>query len=154
MTRKGRRLALIVSALGLLAVAAGLMAFAFRDNISLFLSPTELVEKKIAPGTHVRIGGMVKGGSLVRGANQHFDFVVTDLTSDLAVAYDGQLPDLFREGQGVVADGVLVSPGNFRADPNGVLAKHDEKYMPPEVAASLKRPQGPNGGEAMPGIVK
>jgi len=137
MTRKARRLALIASALGMLALAAGLMAFAFRDNIVFFYGPSELVEKNPAPGTRLRIGGLVKMGSVIRGDNQRVDFVVTDGKADVAVTYLGQTPDLFREGQGVVAEGALVSPRLFRAD--SVLAKHDEKYMPREVADALKK---------------
>ena len=137
MTRKGRRLTLIASALGVLCVAAGLVLFAMRDNIVFFYGPSELAEKAPAPGARLRIGGLVKEGSVVRGAGKAITFVVTDTKKEVSVAYDGQLPDLFREGQGIVAEGVLVAPGQFRAD--SVLAKHDEKYMPRDVADALKK---------------
>ncbi len=137
MTRKGRRLTLIASALGVLGVAAALMAFAFRDNIVFFYGPSELAEKAPAPGARLRIGGLVKEGSVKRVGDRNISFVVTDTKKDVSVAYAGQLPDLFREGQGVVAEGVLVGPGQFRAD--SVLAKHDETYMPRDVADALKK---------------
>lgn len=137
MTRKGRRLTLIASALGVLFVAAGLVLFAMRDNIVFFYGPTELAEKQPVPGARLRIGGLVKEGSVKRGDGKNIAFVITDMKKDVAVTYNGQLPDLFREGQGVVTEGVLVSPGNFRAD--SVLAKHDETYMPRDVADSLKK---------------
>ena len=137
MTRKGRRLVLIGSAVGLLGLAAGLMMFAFRDNIVFFYGPTELAQKQPGPGARLRIGGLIKEGSVKKLSNQRIDFIVTDNKSDVAVTYVGQVPDLFREGQGVVAEGTLVSAGEFRADT--VLAKHDEKYMPREVADALKK---------------
>jgi cytochrome c-type biogenesis protein CcmE len=152
MTRKGRRLVLIGSAVGMLAIAAGLMMFAFRDNIVFFYGPSELAQKKPAPGARLRIGGLIKEGSVVRGANQRVDFVVTDGNSDVSVVYVGQTPDLFREGQGVVAEGVLTSPTAFRAD--SVRAKHDEKYMPREVADALKKQGTWNDGEQKPATAK
>jgi cytochrome c-type biogenesis protein CcmE len=144
MTRKGKRLALISGALAALGVAAGLTLFALRDNIVFFLTPTELMEKSVAPGARLRIGGLVKEGSLMKGADRSVSFVVTDTKSDVKVSYTGQLPDLFREGQGVVADGVLGEGKLFKAD--SVLAKHDERYMPKEVAEALKK-QGVWQGE-------
>ena len=152
MTRKGRRLVLIGSAVGMLAIAAGLMMFAFRDNIVFFYGPSELAEKKPAPGARLRIGGLIKPGSIVRGDNQRVDFVVTDGKTDVSVVYVGQTPDLFREGQGVVAEGVLTSPAAFRAD--SVLAKHDEKYMPREVADALKKEGMWNEGEKSPAAAR
>ena len=137
MTRKRRRLILIGGALGVLAVAVGLMLNAFRDSIVFFNSPTDVAEKHIPPGTRIRIGGLVKAGSLVRGDDLKIRFDVTDGNSDIAVAYQGVLPDLFREGQGVVAEGALDSGGLFDADT--ILAKHDENYMPKEVADALKK---------------
>jgi cytochrome c-type biogenesis protein CcmE len=148
MTRKGRRLVLVTMALALLGAAAGLMAFAFRDNIVFFYGPSELAEKSPGPGTRLRIGGLVKEGSVKRSADQHVDFIVTDGKKDVAVAYVGQTPDLFREGQGVVAEGVLMAPGQFKAD--SVLAKHDEKYMPREVADALKKQGVWNEGASAP----
>ena len=143
MTRKGKRLTLIAGALAALGLAAGLMLFALRDNIVFFYTPSELAEKQVASGARLRIGGLVKEGSVVK-SGRDVSFAVTDKTRDLSVSYTGLLPDLFREGQGVVVDGVLQPDGAFRAD--SVLAKHDERYMPREVADALKK-QGVWQGE-------
>src|SRR4051812_22452211 len=131
MTRRQRRLVLIGSALGVLALAVGLVLTALKDSIVFFNSPTDLVEKHIAPGTRLRIGGLVKEGTVVRGENLAVRFDVTDGKSSVPVSFQGLLPDLFREGQGIVAEGSLQASGTFKAD--SVLAKHDEKYMPKEV---------------------
>ncbi|MCQ4188426.1 cytochrome c maturation protein CcmE [Methylocystis suflitae] len=144
MTRKGKRLTLIAGAMAILGLAAGLMLFALRDNIVFFYTPSELAKKQTASGARLRIGGLVKEGTVVRNG-QDVNFTVTDKTSDLAVSYTGLLPDLFREGQGVVVDGVLQPSGAFRAD--SVLAKHDERYMPRDVADALKK-QGVWQGES------
>ncbi|MGJ0512011.1 cytochrome c maturation protein CcmE [Methylocystis sp.] len=143
MTRKGKRLTLIAGAMAILGLAAGLMLFALRDNIVFFYTPSELAKKQTASGARLRIGGLVKEGTVVKNG-QDVRFTVTDKTSDLAVSYTGLLPDLFREGQGVVVDGVLQPSGGFRAD--SVLAKHDERYMPRDVADALKK-QGVWQGE-------
>ena len=124
MTRRQRRLTLIAGALLVLAFSAALVLIALKDSIVFFNSPTDLVEKHVHPGQRVRIGGLVKEGSLSRGDDLAVRFEVTDGTSSVAVAYRGLLPDLFREGQGVVAEGVLDGRGMFLAD--SVLAKHDE----------------------------
>jgi len=137
MTRKQRRLALIGSGLGVLALAAGLVLFALKDSIVFFNSPTDVVEKHVAPGSRIRLGGLVKPGTLVRGDNLQVRFEVTDGTTSVPVSYTGILPDLFREGQGVVTEGALDGAGHFKAD--SVLAKHDENYMPKEVADALKK---------------
>ena len=137
MTRKQRRLLLIGAGLGVLAVAVALTLNAFRDSIVFFSSPSDIAEKHIGPGTRIRLGGLVKDGSIVRGNDLRVRFEVTDGKSELPVSYQGVLPDLFREGQGVVAEGVLEAPGKFRADT--ILAKHDERYMPREVVDSLKK---------------
>jgi cytochrome c-type biogenesis protein CcmE len=137
MTRKQRRLTLIGSALAVLGVAAGLVLFAMRDSIVFFYGPTELVQKNVQPGTRLRIGGLVQDGSLQKGPDQAVVFAVTDTNKAVTVRYRGILPDLFREGQGVVAEGVLEPSGEFRAD--SVLAKHDETYMPKDVADTLKK---------------
>jgi len=137
MTRRQRRMVLIGSALGVLALAVVLMLSAFRESIVFFNSPTDVVEKQIKPGTRIRLGGLVKTGSIARGENLAVRFDVTDGKNTIAVAYRGLLPDLFREGQGVVTEGVLEPFGTFRAD--SVLAKHDETYMPKEVADALKK---------------
>ena len=144
MTRKSKRLTLIFGALAVLGLAAGLIMFALRDNIVFFYTPTQLAEKRPAPGARLRIGGLVKQGSLVKGEGQDVSFVITDNEKELATTYTGLLPDLFREGQGVVADGLLQADGKFRAD--SVLAKHDERYMPRDVAEALKK-QGVWQGE-------
>ena len=137
MTRKQRRLVLIGTGTGVLAIAAALVLFAFRDSIVFFDSPTEVVEKHLAPGQRIRLGGLVKSGSVVRSDNLTVHFAVTDGRREVPVAYSGALPDLFREGQGVVAEGALDASGLFRADT--ILAKHDENYMPREVADALKK---------------
>jgi cytochrome c-type biogenesis protein CcmE len=137
MTRKQRRLTLIGAALGVLALAVALVLGALKDSIVFFNSPTDVVEKHVKPGTRIRLGGLVKEGSVQRGDSLAVRFEVTDGRTAVAVAYQGLLPDLFREGQGVVAEGALDPTGTFRAD--SVLAKHDETYMPKEVADALKK---------------
>jgi cytochrome c-type biogenesis protein CcmE len=137
MTRKQRRLTLIGAAGAVLVVAAGLVLGALRDSIVFFNSPTDVIEKQIKPGTRIRLGGLVSPGSLVRGDNMNVSFQVTDGNKSMSVAYTGILPDLFREGQGVIAEGAIEAGGVFKAD--SVLAKHDETYMPKEVADALKK---------------
>jgi len=137
MTRKQRRLTLIGAGLGVLGLAAGLVLYALNDAIVFFNSPTDVVEKNIAPGSRIRLGGLVKPGSLVRGDNLAVRFEVTDGNKSVPVSFTGILPDLFREGQGVVTEGALDATGAFKAD--SVLAKHDETYMPKEVADALKK---------------
>ena len=136
MTRKQKRLTLIGLALGGLAIAAGLVLFALNDTIVFFHTPSDVVEKKIAAGQRIRLGGLVAEGSVKRGKGTKIEFVVTDTIRSIPVVYEGVLPDLFREGQGVIAEGEMDGSGGFKAD--SVLAKHDEKYMPPEVAKALK----------------
>jgi cytochrome c-type biogenesis protein CcmE len=137
MTRKQRRLTIIGGALAVLALAAGLVLNALRDSIVFFSTPTMVAEKHVAPGRRFRLGGLVQPGSLVRGDDLAVTFEVADGGAKLPVAYKGILPDLFREGQGVVAEGALDADGVFKADT--VLAKHDETYMPKEVADALKK---------------
>ena len=137
MTRRQRRFSLIGAALGVVALAVALVLSALKDSIVFFNSPTEVVEKHVKPGTRMRIGGLVKEGSVSRGEGLAVRFEVTDGKRTVPVAYQGLLPDLFREGQGVVAEGTLDSAGTFRAD--SVLAKHDETYMPKDVADALKK---------------
>lgn len=137
MTRKQRRLVLIGSALTVLAIAAGLVLNALRDSIVFFSTPTMVAEKNIQPGQRFRLGGLVQSGSLQRGEKLQVKFVVTDGNRDVPVAFTGILPDLFREGQGVVSEGALDGTGVFKADT--VLAKHDETYMPKDVADALKK---------------
>ncbi|MCB0137538.1 MAG: cytochrome c maturation protein CcmE [Caldilineaceae bacterium] len=136
MTRKQRRLTLIAAAGAVLAVAVGLVLYAFQDTIVFFTTPSELQAKPAAPGTRLRLGGLVEDGSVVRGTGTAVSFTITDTEATVPVVYEGTLPDLFREGQGVVAEGRFDSEGVFVADT--VLAKHDENYMPREVADALK----------------
>jgi cytochrome c-type biogenesis protein CcmE len=138
VTRKRRRLYVVLAGMAALGVAAALVLSAFSDNLVFFYSPTDLKTKQIAAERRVRIGGLVEEQSVVReGDGKTVGFRVTDGANTVAVTYRGALPDLFREGQGVVAEGVLRKDGVFQAA--SVLAKHDEKYMPPEVAAALKK---------------
>src|SRR6266436_7200797 len=137
MTRKQRRLILIGSSLGVLAFAVALVLNSLRESIVFFNSPTDIAEKKSAAGTRVRLGGMVKVGSLVRGDNLQVRFEVTDGNKDIPVSYHGIVPDLFREGQGVIAEGYVEPGGTFTAET--VLAKHDENYVPREVVDTLKK---------------
>ena len=154
MTRKQRRLTMIGGALAVLAVAAALVLNALRDSIVFFSTPTMVAERHVGPGTRFRLGGLVQPGSLVRGDDLTVRFDVADGGAKLPVAYKGLLPDLFREGQGVVAEGALDDSGVFRADT--VLAKHDETYMPKDVADALKKQghwkddYGKNANSAIP----
>ncbi|HEX6958861.1 MAG TPA: cytochrome c maturation protein CcmE [Ferrovibrio sp.] len=136
MTRKQKRLLAVLGLVGGLGIAAALVLTAFSDNLVFFHSPSDVVEQHIAAGKHFRIGGLVREGS-VKKDGLTTDFIITDLRHDVPVRYTGMLPDLFREGQGVVANGKLDDQGRFVA--TEVLAKHDEKYMPPEVAEALKK---------------
>ena len=135
MTPKRRRLWLLVASLAVLGAAAALVLTALNDNIVFFYSPSQLAEKKPAPDRRLRIGGLVEQGS-VKKEGTEVRFKVTDLKQSVSVVYRGILPDLFREGRGVIAEGSLDSNGVFTA--REVLAKHDENYMPPEVAKALK----------------
>lgn len=153
MTRKRRRAVLIGTGVAILSFAAILVLFALRDRIVFFHTPSEVIEKGLAAGQRFRLGGLVAQGSVRRGDGVNVEFVVTDTLRSLPVSYEGILPDLFREGQGVVAEGALDTNGRFIADT--VLAKHDETYMPPEVAAALKEKGVKLGaGAAHEGAVK
>ncbi len=136
MTRKQRRLTLIGTAGVILAIAAGLVLYALSDRIVFFNSPTDVVEKGTPQGKRIRLGGLVEEGSVVRDQGTLVTFALTDTAHSVRVSFDGILPDLFREGQGVVAEGEMGPAGVFVADT--VLAKHDENYMPKEVADALK----------------
>ncbi len=136
MTRKQKRLAIIAGLGAVLVVAASLIFVALRDQIVFFYSPTEVKARNIAAGTPIRLGGLVKDGSWQR-SGESSNFVVTDGATDLATHYVGLLPDLFREGQGVVVEGSVGADGVFAA--TNVLAKHDENYMPREVVEALKQ---------------
>ncbi|WP_404406642.1 cytochrome c maturation protein CcmE [Pelagibacterium halotolerans] len=143
MTRKQKRLSIIAGLGVVLAIAAGLILMALRDQIVFFYSPSEIMEKGVAPGEAIRIGGLVVDGSWVRDGENN-TFVVTDGATEMTAHYVGILPDLFREGQGVVAEGSVRADGTFEA--TNVLAKHDENYLPREVAGTL-RDQGVWQGE-------
>jgi cytochrome c-type biogenesis protein CcmE len=138
MTRKRRRLYLVLGGVATLAVVSTLVLTAFSDNLVFFYSPSELRAKDVPPGRLVHIGGLVEVGSLQHEPDgKSIVFKVTDGAQDVAVDYGGVIPDLFREGQGVVVEGALARDGTFRAD--SVLAKHDENYMPKEVVDALKK---------------
>lgn len=135
---KNQRLVLALVAIAALATAGVVAAFALQDTASYFKAPSDLSTQPPAQGTVFRLGGMVKDGSVNRsGDGLTMSFVVTDFSAETPVSYRGIVPDLFREGQGVIATGSLGADGRFTA--KEILAKHDEKYMPPEVAKSLKR---------------
>ena len=135
MTPKNARATMILAGLGFLALAATLALTALEDNIVFFRAPSELAEKPMVAGVALRVGGLVSEGSVQRdGLDVRFQ--ITDLAHQVDVRFTGMLPDLFREGQGVVAEGRFDASGIFMADT--VLAKHDETYMPPEVADALK----------------
>jgi len=136
MTRKQRRLSFLLIGLAVLSIAAALTLSALQDTLVFFYSPTELEAKKVPQGRNVRVGGLVEPGSISRAAGE-VKFRVTDTAKAVDVVYRGQLPDLFREGQGVVCEGMIGADGVFRA--TEVLAKHDENYMPREVVDALKK---------------
>jgi len=155
MTRKRRRLLVVIGGLAMLGIATGLVLTAFNDNLVFFYSPSDLKAKPAPEGRRLRVGGLVEAGSVSKSADgRTVRFRITDGNNAVAVAYTGVLPDLFREGQGVVVEGALGRDGVVAADT--VLAKHDERYMPPEVADALKKSghwQGehpPAGGGAKP----
>ena len=136
MTRKKKRLSLILGGLAVLGLAAGLVLYALSDTITFFHTPSDLTETGVQPGQRIRLGGMVEEGTVKKGPGTLTSFGVTDTIKAVTVTYDGILPDLFREGQGVVTEGKLQTDGSFVADT--VLAKHDENYMPRDLANSLK----------------
>jgi cytochrome c-type biogenesis protein CcmE len=138
MKPKRRRLYFVIAGMALLGVAAGLVLYAMNDTLVFFYSPSELLAKQVPPGRTLRIGGLVETGSVARDADgTTVHFRVTDTAKTVAVVYKGILPDLFREGQGVVAEGTMSQDGVFVAAE--VLAKHDENYMPKEVVDALKK---------------
>ncbi|HTV87542.1 MAG TPA: cytochrome c maturation protein CcmE [Stellaceae bacterium] len=138
MSRKRRRLIAVVAGLSLFGAAIALVLAAFSSDLVFFYSPSDLIARAIAPDHRIRIGGVVERDTLVRAADgKSVRFRITDGKTNIAVTYTGILPDLFREGQGVVAEGELLPDGVFAA--STILAKHDAKYMPPEVAEALKK---------------
>jgi len=160
LTRKQRRFAFLAGGLAILGLAAALVLFALRDTIVFFYGPGEAMARlesgELHPGQRVRLGGLVEGGSVHIAKDGPVTFAVTDGNATVPVSFVGLLPDLFREGQGVVAQGTFTEDRHFAADE--VLAKHDEKYMPPEVAQALKdsgrwkegEADGPVPGKATP----
>lgn len=136
MTRKQRRSVFILGGVGVLMLALILVLFGLSRHIDVFRTPTSLKQEAVAPGINFRLGGLVEQGSVKRGEGVNVRFTVTDTTATVPVVYNGILPDLFREGQGVIVQGKLTAGGTFEA--SSVLAKHDENYMPPEVAKALK----------------
>jgi cytochrome c-type biogenesis protein CcmE len=138
MKRKHRRLLYVLTGLALLAGAAAIVLSVLSDNLVFFYSPTDLVTQRIPDGRRLRIGGLVADGSVHRSADgKIITFDVTDRAHQVQIIYSGPLPDLFREGQGVVVEGAREANGSIMAAT--VLAKHDERYMPPEVVDALKR---------------
>jgi len=136
MSRKKQRMVLIGVGMAVVFAAAALVMSALEDTLTFFYGPTELVEKGVAPSQRVRLGGLVEAGTVVR-EGEKVRFSVTDGTTSMTVVFSGVLPDLFREGQGVITEGRMRPDGQFTADT--VLAKHDETYMPREVADVLKK---------------
>lgn len=136
MTRKQKRLSWIGVMGAVLVLAVGLVLYALSSKISFSLDPSELLAKNIAPGERIRLFGLVKKGSVKRGEGLNVKFELTDTANTVPVAFNNILPDLFREGQGIITEGSLNKDGVFVADT--VLAKHDENYMPKEIAESLK----------------
>ena len=149
MTPRRRRLLLVLGIVAGVSIAGALALHAFRSNVTFFFDPTQVAAGRVPAGERFRLGGMVREGSLKRvPGSLEVHFVVTDFNRDVPVSYNNLLPDLFREGAGVVANGRLRADGTFLADE--VLAKHDEKYMPPAVARSLKRHGEPRAGPGSP----
>ena len=136
MKRKHRRLTLLLISLGALGIAALLVLNAFEDSLVFFYSPTDLAEKPVGPEQRIRLGGLVEEGSVAREGST-LRFHITDLKQTVPVVFTGIVPDLFREGQGVITEGHFTTDGVFAA--SEVLAKHDETYMPKEVADALKK---------------
>ncbi|HRD29262.1 MAG TPA: cytochrome c maturation protein CcmE [Caulobacter sp.] len=147
-----RRLTILLAIAPVLALAAGLTLWGLRDSISLFYTPAQAREAHVAPGRAVQLGGLVLPGSVVKHPDGQVDFAISDQTETVRVTYRGDLPDLFREGQGVVAEGTFSEDGVFRA--KRVLAKHDEKYMPRDVAKALKKQGEWRGDGASPTYAK
>ncbi len=137
MTRRQSHLAMIGAAMTALGLSVGLAFYALSDSLVFFVAPSDIAAKGLKPGARVRIGGLVEAGSVTHGAGGKLEFDVSDGKAKVHVAFIGLPPDLFREGQGVLAEGVLTSPTLVDADT--ILAKHDEKYMPKEVVEALKK---------------
>ncbi len=144
MTPRQKRLTWIVAGVALVAAAVGLVLYALKNNVSLYFTPTQVYNKEAPQGRNFRIGGLVEAGSVKRendGLTVHFS--ITDTAKSMPVVYKGILPDLFKEGKGVVAQGKLEADNVFHAEE--VLAKHDENYMPPEAKHALEQAQAQSG---------
>ncbi len=137
MTRKQRRTVLIAGGLVMIGIASTFVLSALRTQVTFFMSPSDVLKNSPKPGTRFRLGGLVETGTFNKGTGTVSTFRLTDGAKSLPVSYNGILPDLFKEGQGAIAEGELMPDGIFVADT--VLAKHDENYMPPEVASALKK---------------
>lgn len=143
-----KKLGIIIFIAAGLSIAVGLTAYALRQNINMFYTPTQVAQGEVMSGVNFRIGGMVKEGSIVEAQDSlQVDFVTTDYVSEVLIKYDGILPDLFREGQGIVAEGQIDANGVFMA--SKVLAKHDENYMSQEVKAALDAAGASEGNHPM-----
>jgi cytochrome c-type biogenesis protein CcmE len=147
-----RRLTLVLAIAPVLALAVGLTLWGLRSSISFFYTPSQAAQANPPPGRPIQLGGLVKVGSVQKQSDGRVLFVVADRTAQDQVSYQGDLPDLFREGQGVVATGAFRKDGVFQA--NQVLAKHDEKYMPPDLAKALKKQGEWRGDGAVPDYAK
>jgi cytochrome c-type biogenesis protein CcmE len=146
-----RRLTTVAVAAPVLALAVGVSLYAMRGSISFFYTPSQAAAARVPAGRHIQLGGLVRPGSVVRRSDGEVDFVIADRAAASPVSYRGVLPDLFREGQGVVAIGAYDAAGVFIPQrEGGILAKHDERYMPPELAAALKKQGEWRGGGAQP----
>jgi cytochrome c-type biogenesis protein CcmE len=144
-----KKLGIILFIAAGLSVAVGFTAFALKQNINMFYTPTQVAEGEVGAGQYFRIGGMVKTGTVLGATDSlKVKFVTTDFVSDVPIQYEGILPDLFREGQGIVAEGEMDAAGVFQA--SRVLAKHDENFMSPEVKAALDA-AGASADNHMPG---
>ncbi len=153
MTPRQKRSWFIVGGVALVGAAVGLVLFALKNNVSLYFTPTQVYNKEAPQGRSFRIGGLVEVGSVKRegdGLTVHFN--ITDTAKNMPVIYKGILPDLFKEGKGVVAQGKLEADNVFHADE--VLAKHDENYMPPEAADALKKAEAAKVAAAQPSVAK
>ena len=149
MKPRRKRFIFIVAAVAILAAAVGLVLNALNNNVSLYFTPTQVFNKEVPQGRSFRIGGLVEPGSVKREPTGiAVNFIITDQHKSIPVIYQGILPDLFKEGKGVVAQGKIGADGVMHADE--VLAKHDENYMPPEAADALKKGEAANAAAAIP----
>lgn len=144
--KRKQRLVIILAGVAALGVAVGLMTYAMRENINLFFTPGQVVAGEAPMNKRIRVGGLVVEGSVVRGDGLSVTFDITDNVDRITVRYDGILPDLFREGQGIIANGQLIDTNLVQAEE--VLAKHDENYMPPEVQEAIEKAGHPKKEKA------